>query len=125
MNSDEFVRSLVKSALEDGATLSEQRLQAVLFAASREARRRRVRRLAMRWGASALLAASVAVIAALWARVPTMATGDESRLAEAIGLLREMDGGVGEVQPGATVGEQLLAWQEAPCADLLFADELL
>lgn len=125
MNSDEFVESLVKSALEDGTSLSAPRLQAVLSAASREVRRRRVRHLAMRWGAPALLAASVAVIAALWARVPTVATGDESCVAEAIGLLRELDGEPGEVLLGATAGEQLLAWQEAPCADLLANDELL
>ena len=121
MSEDRELESAVRAAMEENLSWPEGRMEAVLVAAEREARRRRVRLLLRRWGAPALLAASCAVVLALealvWGDKPGAAVGDG--VADAIGLLCELD----EVSfvdcEDATPGEILLAWQEAPCADLL------
>lgn len=120
MNEDLELESAVRAALEENAGLGESGLRTVLEAAERETKRRRVRRLLWRWGAPALLAASCAVALALgtlvWGERPGVAADG---VADAICLLCELDEVPFVNDEDATPGEMLLAWQEAPCADLL------
>lgn len=121
MNEDMSLENVVKAALEADTAMGARRMQALMAAAGREARHRRVRRLFGRWGASALVAASLAAVFGVVTpyvgkEAPARPAGD---LSEAIGLLCELDGVSAESVAAASPGEMLLAWQEAPCADLL------
>lgn len=120
MNEDLELESAVRTALEENAGLGEAGLRAVLEAAERETKRRRVGRLLWRWAAPALLAASCAVALALgslvWGERPGAAADG---VADAICLLCELDEIPFVDSTDVSPGEMLLAWQEAPCADLL------
>lgn len=119
MNEDERFNEALKAALEDGVQVRPGVLAAVASAAGRAARRRQAVRLMWRWVPASLLAASVAIAAAMWAIV--WSSGSETEVAEAIGLLRALDGEVGD-QVEMSAGEALLAWQEAPCGDIGFGE---
>ena len=120
MNEDLELESAVRTALEENAGLGEAGLRAVLEAAERETKRRRVGRLLWRWAAPALLAASCAVALALgalvWGERPGAAADG---VVDAICLLCELDEIPFVDSTDVSPGEMLLAWQEAPCADLL------
>ena len=118
MNEDERFNEVLKAALEDSAQVRADVLASIASAASREARRRRAVRLMWRWVPASLLAASVALAVAIGT---TVRNGAEADVAEAIDLLRALDGEVGD-QAEMSAGEALLAWQEAPCGDVEFGE---
>ena len=80
------------------------------------ARRRRTRSRSLLWGVSTLLAASLAVTVAFCVML-TPSAGPS--IGNAIGLLCEMDGLEADDVREVSDGDLLLAWQEAPCVDLL------
>ena len=116
VNEDNGFASFVKGAMEAGLSFEGARVSELERLARAEARRRSSWRKSLSWGISALLAASLAVTVAV--RVVLMPSAG-SPIGEAIGLLCEMDGiEAGDIQE-ASDGALLLAWQEAPCVDLL------
>ena len=121
MTEDVELESFVKAALEDGAGVGREALSALTSAAEREAEARRARRSFFRFGAPVLLAASLTVALAIRVTVFGLRDGEfgSSEVKDAIGLLSALDGVETEIPDDATDGERLLAWQEAPCADLL------
>lgn len=116
MKEDESFNSRIRAAMEDGVAVSPQRLGVIVFAAEREAQRRRAWRLVRHWVPVSLLAASVAIAAVVgtmvWGGGGASATG----VVDAIDLLCELDGVPDEEMVASTPGELLLAWQEEPCA---------
>lgn len=113
MNEDEKLNGAVKAALEEGVAVGPGVLAAIGAAAAREAKLRRVRRMMCRWAPLSLVAASFALAVAIGTTLRAQGNGE---VAEAIGLLRELDGEPA-VEPGLSQGEALLAWQEAPCSE--------
>lgn len=118
MNEDERFNEALKTALEDCGPVGADVLASIASAAGHEARRRRAVRLAWRWVPVSLLAASVALAVAIGT---TVLSGAEAEVAEAIDLLRALDGEVGDREE-MSAGEALLAWQEAPCDDVEFGE---
>ena len=116
VNEDNGFESLVKGAMESGLALDGERVRELERLAEAVARRRRARRKFLSWGVSTLLAASLSVTVAF--RV-MMTPPAESPIGEAIGLLCEIDGIEADDVQEVSDGELLLAWQEAPCRDLL------
>ena len=116
MTEEETFDAFVRSALEQGPGVGDGRLKALAAAADRTARRRWAWRLAMRWAPASLLAASVAVAVAIGTAVSRGKA--DAEVAEAIGLLCELDGIPGEDLAASSPGELLLAWQEGPCAEM-------
>jgi len=121
MNEDRALTAAVKSALEEGVAPEAGRIRALLEAAGREARLRRARGLLWRWGVPALLAASFALALAIEATFSDGVSHGAAKdgVTEAICLLCELDGTADDGLSAVSPGERLLAWQEAPCADLL------
>ena len=119
MKEDHEIESLVRASLEENLGLSPDRLRALLATAGREAKRRQARRQLLHWGVPALLAASVAVALGLQLVFSGRTARRADGMVETIGLLCELDGLSPESFAATTPGELLLAWQEAPCADLL------
>ena len=113
MNEDEKLNEAVKAALEEGVAVRPTVLAAIGAEASREARLRRVRRMMWRWAPVSLVAASFALMVAIGTTLRSQGDGE---VAEAIGLLRELDGEPAS-EPGLSQGEVLLAWQEAPSSE--------
>lgn len=119
-NEDTNLVTAVKEALEEGIPETPDGLRDLLAAAAVEAKRRRMRRLFSRWGRPALLAASLSVSLAFFAVFSGgFKGGPQDGMTDAIGLLCELDGVEGEGLSAESPGALLLAWQEAPCADLL------
>ena len=119
MKDDEELVNQVKAALEADVAVSARTLQALEKAAAHGAVARRMRRRAGWGGASALAAASLT--AALF--FGNVFRGDSAadglgEVRDAIGLLCAVDG-LDEEVTTFPPGEMLLAWQDAPCADLL------
>ena len=108
----------VRSALEEGAEVDAARLRALERLAALTAASRR-RRAPWRWGVPLVAAASLALAVAF----AVVFTGGSLRggnaVSDAIGLLCELDGIPSGEIAADSAGELLLAWQEAPCADLL------
>ena len=117
-NENPALQERIRAAFEEGAGIDAAGLAALADAAGQATRRRRIRRLVCRWGAAALLAASVAAAFCFRALTTTPACGTNG-LDAAICLLCEIDGlSTGEMA-GLSAGEMLLAWQDAPCMDIL------
>ena len=108
--------SFVKGAMESGLSLDGERVRELERLAEAVARRRRTWRKSLLWGIPALLAASLAAAVAFHAMMMPSAG---SSIGDAIGLLCEMDGIEAEDAQEVSDWALLLAWQEAPCADLL------
>lgn len=122
MTEDREFESLVKAALEDGIGTDAGEVRSLERLAERTAQERKAgtRRGWPLWGAASLLAASLAVAVAFRALLaPQDGSSGASAFEDAIGLLCELDGIAKEDLAAASDGELLLAWQEAPCADLL------
>lgn len=116
------INAAVKAAFEDGASLNAPRVNAIMAIASRQSHQRKVRRGLLLWGVTSLLAASLAVVVAFQAivhRGDNVAAGNAEGVKDTIGLLCALDGISAEGLSALSAGELLLAWQEAPCADLL------
>ena len=116
VNEDSGFESFVKRAMESGPALDGERVRELERLAEDVARRRRTRRKSLLWGVSTLLAASLAATVAFRVML-TPSAG--SSVGEAIGLLCEIDGIEADDVQEVSDGDLLLAWQEAPCADLL------
>lgn len=116
---DPEIERVVRSALEDGADVNPEEMRRIVAFAEREARIRRTRRWLWRGGASALLAATLALAAAFPAWWPVRSGRGGDAVKDAIELLCEMDGFANPDTGDFTTAELLLAWQEAPCRDLL------
>jgi len=118
MNEDMKLEGTVRDAFEEGVSLTATLRRKILEEAAAEVRRRRMCRLFGRWSAPSLLAASIGVSLAFLAVFWGSASGSRNEMAEAIGLLCEIDGMEGDELSANSPGDLLLAWQEAPCADL-------
>lgn len=118
MNEDVRLNEAVKAALEDDAKVGADVLATIMSSARREARRRRAVRLMWRWVPVSLLAASVALTVMVGT---TVRSGAGTEVAEAIDLLRVLDGVPGD-RSEMSAGETLLAWQEAPCEIVFLAE---
>ena len=116
VNEDNGFESFVKGAMESGLALDGERVRELERLAEVETRKRRARRKSLLWGVPTLLAASLAATVAV--RVVMMPSAGSS-VGEAIGLLCEIDGIEADDVQEVSDGALLLAWQEAPCADLL------
>ena len=122
MTEDREFESLVKAALEDGIGTDAGEVRSLERLAELAAQERKAgtRRGWPLWGTVSLLAASLVVAVAF--RVLLVSQGRSSGASafeDTIGLLCELDGIAKEDLAAASDGELLLAWQEAPCADLL------
>ena len=115
VNEDGGFESFVKGAMESGPALDGERVSELERLAEDVARRRRARRKFLSWGVSTLLAASLSVTVAFRVMMPSAG----SSIGDAIGLLCEMDGIEADNVQEVSDGDLLLAWQEAPCMDLL------
>ena len=122
MTEDREFESFVKAALEDGVETDAEKIRALEHLAELSAPRRETgpRRGLPLWSAASLLAASLAVAVAFRVLLaPQGRSSGASAFEDTIGLLCELDGIAKEDLAAASDGELLLAWQEAPCADLL------
>ena len=119
MTEDAALEALVRDAMEEGTGENPGRLRAVEALAARGVRARRLRRLIWRVGATVLAAASLMAVAVFHALVPGAEASRGDGVEEAILVLCAVDGIDGESLASATTGEMLLAWQDAPCADLI------
>ena len=116
VNDDNGFESLVRGAMEAGLSFGGGRVGELERLAAAEAQRRKSRRKFLSWGVPTLLAASLAATVAFRVML-TPSAG--SSVGEAIGLLCEIDGIEADDVQEVSDGDLLLAWQEAPCADLL------
>ena len=122
MTEDRGFESLLKAALEDGIKTDDEKVRVLERLAELSAPRRETgpRRGAPLWGATSLLAASLAVAVAFRVLLaPQDGRSGADVFEDTIGLLCELDGIAKEDLAAASDGELLLAWQEAPCADFL------
>ena len=122
MTEDRGFESFLKAALEEGIGTDAGKVRSLERLAELAARKRRAgtRRGWTLWGAASLLAATLVV--AVTFRVLLAPQGGPfgvSAFEDTIGLLCELDGIAAEDLGALSDGELLLAWQEAPCADLL------
>ena len=113
------IEHAVKSALEDGVGVNPEELRRIVAFAEREAKVRVDRRRLWRGAASALLAATVALVVAFQSWLSARLGRDEDAVKSAIELLCELDGFADSDTEGFTAAELLLVWQEAPCLDVL------
>ena len=122
MTEDREFESFVKAALEDGVETDAEKVRALERLAELSAPRREAgpRRGLPLWSAASLLAASLAVAVAFRVLLaPQDGPPGSSTFEDTIGLLCELDGIAKEDLAATSDGELLLAWQEAPCVDLL------
>ncbi len=118
--SERDFKMFVKSSLEDGIVVSPERLRAIEAVAAHAAAARRRRALFLRWAPPLLAAAVLTVALALRTTLLHLGGGDETaQVADAIGLLCELDGIRPECLDSSSIPDLLASWQEAPCADLL------
>ena len=116
---DSEIERAVKSALEDGVGVNPEEMRRIIAFAEREAKVRRGRRWLWRGVSSALIAAVVSLAAVFPAWLSARSGRGDETVKGAIELLCEMDGFADSDTGGFTAAELLLAWQEAPCRDLL------
>ena len=121
MSEDREFGAFVKAALEEGFVLGDGKARALERLAERAVRDRRrgVRSFGARWGAVPLLAAGLALAVVFRVLVSPPPVSESSAVVDAIELLCELEGLANPAVGAKSDGEQLLAWQEAPCADLL------
>ena len=116
---DVEIERAVKSALEDGVGVSPEVMRRIVAFAECEAKVRRGRRWLWRGAVPTLLAAAVALAVVFPAWLSAWSGREENAVKGAIELLCEMDGLADSDTGDFTTAELLLAWQEAPCRDLL------
>ena len=121
MKEKNTLQSLVRSSLEDGAAVSPRCLRTIEEEARQAVRVRTRRPLFLRWGAPLLAAASLTVALAFRSVLSPLGGSDSDRpdLADAIDLLCELDGISSDNLNASTTEELLIAWLDAPCAELL------
>ena len=116
---DMEIECAVKSALEDGVGVNPEELRRIVAFAEREAKVRVARRRFWRGALPALLAATVALVVVFQSWLSVRSGRGEDAVKGAIELLCEIDGFADSSAGDFTTAELLLAWQEAPCRDLL------
>ena len=116
---DREIERAVKAALEDGGGVNPEEMRRIIAFAEREAKVRRGRRWLWRGAAPALIAAVVSLAAVFPAWLSARSGRGDETVKGAIELLCEMDGFADSDTGGFTAAELLLAWQEAPCQDVL------
>lgn len=122
MNEDEKLNAFVKAALEEGVAVSPERLAALEACAAKvvgERGKRGVSRLlpAMAW----LVAAAFVVVLAFPVMMnpkPSAVASDEP-VTSVIALFLEAEGAELDDIALASPAEALMAWQEAPCEEVL------
>lgn len=121
MTEDREFGAFVKAALEDGIETDAEKVRALECLAELSAQKSGtgLRRGWNPWGVVSLLAASLAVAVSFCVlQAPQGGSSGASAFEDTIGLLCELDGIAKEDFAAMSDGELLLAWQEAPCADL-------
>lgn len=121
MNEKSTFESVIRTALEENEGLNPGCLHALETAAAEAARKRRARVAFFRWGAPFLAAAAITVALVFRATFMTGKPTGSGRpgVGDAIGLLCELDGiEAGTLESGSTE-DLLIAWLDAPCANLL------
>lgn len=113
------IERAVKSALEDGVGVNPEELRRIVAFAEREAKVRMARRRFWRGAAAALLAAGVSLAIVFQSWLSARSGRSEETVKGAIELLCEMDGFADSDTGDFSAAELLLAWQEAPCQDVL------
>ena len=113
------IKRAVKSALEDGVEVDPAEVRRIVAFAEREAKVWRGRRWFWRGAAPALLAATMSLAVAFQAWLSARSGRNENAVKCSIELLCEMDGVADSDMESFTTVELLLAWQEAPCRDML------
>ena len=116
---DVEIERVVKSALEDGVGDSPEVMRRIVAFAECEAKVRRGGRWLWRGAVPTLLAAAVALAVVFQSWLSARSGRGEEAVKGAIELLCEMDGFANSNTDGFTAADLLLAWQEAPCRDLL------
>lgn len=118
MREDLQIEELVKGAMESDVMVSEKTLRALETAAAHEATARRCRRST--WLKGGLLVAAALTVVLFFGNVFHQGTASDgmAEVREAVGLLCAVDG-LDEDLTSFPPGEMLLAWQDAPCVDLL------
>lgn len=118
MKEDAVIEGWAKRALEDGADVRAETLQAIMIQATRGAVRRRRRRVVL-WGVSALTAASLTFVLFFeGVFFPHPAADGFADIRNALDLLCAVD----DISANLTAlppEEMLLAWQDAPFAQQL------
>lgn len=118
MTEDLLIENLVRGALEADVALGEKTLRTLETAAAREAAARRSHRTT--WLKGGLLVAASLTVVLFFGNVFRWGTASDgmAEVRDAVGLLCAVDG-LDEDLTSFPPGEMLLAWQDAPCADLL------
>ena len=118
--SERDFKTFVKSALEDGISISPERLHAIEAVAVQASAARQRRTLFLHWAPPLLAAAALILALALRTLLLHIGGSDGSaRVADAIGLLCELDDIRPECLDASSTPDLLASWQEAPYADLL------
>ena len=118
MREDLQIEELVKGAMEADVAVSEKTLRALEKAAAREVASRR--NLRSTWLKEGLLVAASLTVVLFFGNVFHQGSASDgmAEVRDAVGLLCAVDG-LDEDLTSFPPGEMLLAWQDAPCADLL------
>ena len=120
MIEDSALNAFLKRSLEGEVSLSAERLRTLESLAAKTAARRRWRQRALTWGGPALAASLLACFAFAHVMVAPQASRPQGGVIEVIQLLAAADGmTTEEAMTETSPADALLAWQEAPCADLL------
>ena len=120
MVEDAGLNAFLKRSLEGDSALPAGRLRELEGLAAQIAARRRLRRRVWLWGAPALAAGLMICLAFAHVVSSPQITTTQDGVLEVIQLLAVTDGmTTEEALLEASPADALLAWQEAPCADLL------
>lgn len=123
MNEDEKLNAFVKAALEEGVAVSPKRLAALEACAAKvvgERGKRGVSRLlpAMAWLVAAAFVVVLAFPVIMMNPKPSAVVSDEP-VTSVIALFLEAEGAELDDIALASPAEALMAWQEAPCEEVL------
>ena len=120
MIDDSALNAFLKQSLEGDESLSAAQLRTLESLAAKTAAQRRWRQRMLAWGGPALAASLLACFAFAHCMGAPQTSRPHGGVVEVIQLLAAVDGmTTGEAVTESSPADALLAWQEAPCADLL------
>lgn len=120
MIDDSALNAFLKQSLEGDESLSAARLRTLESLAAKTAAQRRWRQRILAWGGPALAASLLVCFAFAHFMGAPQTSRPHGGVVEVIQLLAAVDGmTTGEAMTETSPADALLAWQEAPCADLL------